>query len=183
RSTRSALSPYTTRFRSVDEVVGVLLARDLWRAIRAGEGLVATVMREPLFVPQTRAVEPLIADMRRQRIKMAIVIDEYGGTAGLVTLEDLVEEIVGEIHDEHEADPIPLERTGPGEIQASGQAGLSGIAESLDATLPLEDYDTIGGYVFGVLGRLPTVGDVVRFPEGRVEVLAMDKRRVARVRV
>src|SRR5690606_41227071 len=91
RSTRSALSPYTTRFRSVDEVVGVLLARDLWRAIRAGEGLVATVMREPLFVPQTRAVEPLIADMRRQRIKMAIVIDEYGGTAGLRSEEHTCE--------------------------------------------------------------------------------------------
>lgn len=167
----------------VDEVVGVLLARDLWRAIRAGDGQVATIMREPLFVPQTRPVEPLIADMRRQRIKMAIVIDEYGGTAGLVTLEDLVEEIVGEIHDEHEADPIPMERIGPLELQASGQAALADVAEQLDVTFPLEDYDTIGGFVFGVLGRLPTVGDVVPFPEGRVEVLAMDKRRVARVRV
>lgn len=167
----------------VDEVVGVLLARDLWRAIRAGDGQVASIMREPLFVPQTRPVEPLIADMRRQRIKMAIVIDEYGGTAGLVTLEDLVEEIVGEIHDEHEADPVPMERISPTELHASGQAALADVAEQLDVTLPLEDYDTIGGFVFGALGRLPTVGDTVPFPEGRVEVLAMDKRRVARVRV
>jgi CBS domain containing-hemolysin-like protein len=114
---------------------------------------------------------------------MAIVIDEYGGTAGLVTLEDLVEEIVGEIHDEHEADPVPVERIGPTELHASGQASLADVAGQLDVAMPLEDYDTIGGFVFGTLGRLPTVGDVVRFPDGRVEVLAMDKRRVARVRV
>jgi CBS domain containing-hemolysin-like protein len=167
----------------IDQVVGVLLARDLWRGIRAGAEGITTLFREPLFVPQTRPVEDLIADMRRQRIKMAIVLDEYGGTAGLVTLEDLVEEIVGEIQDEHEVDMVPFERISATEMHAAGGVAIASLSERLDAELPIEDYDTIGGYVFGALGRLPHVGDIVTFDGGRIEVLAMDKRRVARVQI
>jgi CBS domain containing-hemolysin-like protein len=165
----------------IDQIVGILLARDLWRGIRAGTATLAPLLREPLFVPQTRPVEELIADMRRQRIKMAVVLDEYGGTAGLVTLEDLVEEIVGEIQDEHEVDLVPFERISSTEMQAAGGVAIASLSERLGAELPLEDYDTIGGFVFGALGRLPHVGDVVPFDGGRIEVLAMDKRRVARV--
>ncbi len=168
---------------NVDSIVGILLARDLWRAIRAGVGDVPSIMREPLLIPESRAVESLIAEMRRQRIQMAVVLDEYGGTAGLVTLEDLVEEIVGEIQDEHEVEPIPFERVGPSEVQAAGSVALAELAEHLDVELPVDTYDTIGGYVFGQLGRLPVVGDEVKFDGGRVRVLTMDKRRVARVRV
>ncbi len=168
---------------NVDSIVGILLARDLWRAIRAGVGDVPSIMREPLLIPESRAVESLIAEMRRQRIQMAVVLDEYGGTAGLVTLEDLVEEIVGEIQDEHEVEPIPFERVGPAEVQAAGSVALAELAEHLDVELPVDTYDTIGGYVFGQLGRLPVVGDEVKFEGGRVRVLTMDKRRVARVRV
>ncbi len=167
----------------IDQIVGVLLARDLWRGIRAGADGIGSLFREPLFVPQTRPVEELIADMRRQRIKMAIVLDEYGGTAGLVTLEDLVEEIVGEIQDEHEVDMVPFERISATEMHAAGGVAIASLSERLDAELPIEDYDTIGGFVFGSLGRLPHVGDVVTFDGGRIEVLAMDKRRVARVQI
>lgn len=168
---------------NIDSVVGILLARDLFRAIRAGVGDVPGIMREPLLIPETRPVESLIAEMRRQRIQMAVVLDEYGGTAGLVTLEDLVEEIVGEIQDEHEVEPIPFERVGPAEVQAAGSVALAELAEHLDVELPVETYDTIGGFVFGQLGRLPRVGDEVKFNGGRMRVLTMDKRRVARVRV
>lgn len=168
---------------NVDSIVGILLARDLFRAIRAGVGDVPSIMREPLLIPETRPVESLIAEMRRQRIQMAVVLDEYGGTAGLVTLEDLVEEIVGEIQDEHEVEPIPFERVGPSEVQAAGSVALAELAEHLDVELPVETYDTIGGFVFGQLGRLPRVGDEVKFEGGRMRVLTMDKRRVARVRV
>lgn len=167
----------------IDDVVGIVLARDLLRALRSGTRDLPALMRDPLFVPRTRRVEPLIGDMRRQRIKMAIVMDEYGGTEGLVTLEDLVEEIVGEIQDEHEADPVPLERVGPDEIRASGAVALAELAELFDLELPTERYDTVGGYIFGELGRLPQVGDAVAVPGGTVEVLAMDRRRVAQVRV
>ena len=166
---------------SIDHIVGILLARDLWRAMRLGDRAVSSIMREPLFVPESRRVESLIPEMRERRIKMAVVLDEFGGTAGLVTLEDLVEEIVGEIEDEHERGPLSFERLSPTEVIASGGASLEEIAEELHLDLPVETYDTIGGYVFGQLGRLPIVGDEVRFDGGRVRVLAMDRRRVARV--
>ncbi len=167
----------------IDQIIGVLLARDLFRAIRSGTGTISTIMREPVLVPESRFVESLIAEMRHRRIQMAIVLDEYGGTAGLVTLEDLVEEIVGEIQDEHETGPVPFERTGPADVQAAGAVALAELADFLDVELPVELYDSIGGFVFGELGRLPKVGDDVRFEGGNVRVLAMDGRRVARVNI
>lgn len=167
----------------VDQITGILLARDLFRAIRSGTGTVESLMREPMLVPESRFVESLIAEMRHRRIQMAIVLDEYGGTAGLVTLEDLVEEIVGEIQDEHETGAMPFERTGPDSVQAAGAVALAELADFLDAELPVALYDSIGGFVFGELGRLPKVGDEVHFDGGRVRVLAMDGRRVARVNI
>src|SRR5690606_18504335 len=105
---------------TIDHVVGVVLARDLWRAAREGVTTLAEVVREPSFVPESKPVEDMIREMRQQRIKMVIVLDEYGGTAGLVTLEDLIEEIVGEIQDEHEQEPLPFEEELGGEVRISG---------------------------------------------------------------
>jgi putative hemolysin len=166
---------------SVDNIVGILLARDLWRSLRLGERTITSIMREPMLVPETKRVEALIPEMRARRIKMAVVLDEFGGTAGIVTFEDLVEEIVGEIQDEHESGPLPYERISPSEVLANGGASLAELANDLDLELPVDLYDTIGGYVFGQLGRLPKVGEAVVFTGGLVRVLAMDKRRVARV--
>ncbi len=166
---------------SIDHIVGILLARDLWRAMRIGDRTIASIMREPMLVPETKRVEALIPEMRARRVKMAVVLDEFGGTAGLVTFEDLVEEIVGEIQDEHESGPLPYERVSPSEVLANGGASLAEVVDELDLELPTDLYDTIGGYVFGQLGHLPKVGDEVAFPGGTVRVLAMDKRRVARV--
>lgn len=167
---------------SIDHIVGILLARDLWRAMRiGGDRPVTSIMREPMLVPETKRVEALIPEMRARRVKMAVVLDEFGGTAGLVTFEDLVEEIVGEIQDEHESGPLPYERIGPTEVLANGGASLAELADELDLELPIDLYDTIGGFVFGQLGHLPKVGDEVCFTGGRARVLAMDKRRVARV--
>jgi putative hemolysin len=168
---------------SVDNIVGILLARDLWRSLRLGERTITSIMREPMLVPETKRVEALIPEMRARRIKMAVVLDEFGGTAGIVTFEDLVEEIVGEIQDEHESGPLPYERISPSEVLANGGASLAELANELDLELPVELYDTIGGYVFGQIGHLPKVGDGVTFLGGSVRVLAMDKRRVARVAI
>jgi len=168
---------------SVDHIVGVLVARDLWRGIRRGITDLTTLIREPLLVPSTRRIETLIPEMRARRIKMSIVLDEYGGTAGLATFEDLVEEIVGEIQDEHESGSEPFERMGDREVLASGEASLSDLAEALEVKLPHDQYDSIGGFVFGQLGRVPTVGDEVSFTGGTIRVLAMDQRQVARVSV
>jgi putative hemolysin len=166
---------------SIDHVVGVLLARDLWRA--AGEGVreIRGLLRPARFVPPTKPVEDLIAEMRSQRIKMAIVLDEFGGTAGLVTLEDLIEEIVGEIQDEHEQEPLPFEEELEGEVRVGGGVPLREVNERFGLELPEALFDTVGGYVFGRLGRVARVGDEIDFPGGRLRVLAMDGRRIDRL--
>ncbi|MFP4624441.1 MAG: hemolysin family protein [Gemmatimonadota bacterium] len=166
---------------TLDEIIGVLLARDLWKAQLDGGATLRDVVRDPTFIPASKPVESQIQDMRQQRIKMAIVLDEYGGTAGLVTLEDLIEEIVGEIQDEHEAEPRPFEETADGETLFEGAVPIWEVNERLDLSLPEEDYDTVGGFVFGTLGRVPTVGDQVALPDGVLQVVAMDGRRVARL--
>jgi putative hemolysin len=126
-------------------------------------------------------VEDLIKEMRRQRIKMAIVLDEFGGTAGLVTLEDLIEEIVGEIQDEHELEPLPFEEEAEGETRISGGVSLEEVNDRFGLELPDDIYDTIGGFVFGQLGRIASEGDEVAFPGGRLRVVAMEGRRIDRV--
>jgi putative hemolysin len=132
-------------------------------------------------VPESKPVEDLIREMRTERITMAIILDEFGGTAGLVTLEDLIEEIVSEIQDEHEIEPLPVEEVAEGETRISGGVSLEEVNERFDLTLPEEVYDTIGGFVFGQLGRVAEVGDEVSFDGGRFRLVAMDGRRVHRV--
>ncbi|HSJ31492.1 MAG TPA: hemolysin family protein [Longimicrobiales bacterium] len=165
----------------VDSIVGVLIARDLWRAAREGVRDLKTVLRPATFVPESKPVEALIREMRQQRLKMAIVLDEYGGTAGLVTLEDLIEEIVGEIQDEHEQDPLPFEEELEGEIRISGSVPVTEVNEKFELDLPEDMYETVGGFVFGTLGRVGKVGDEVSVAGGVLRVIAMDGRRIDRV--
>jgi CBS domain containing-hemolysin-like protein len=166
---------------TLDDVEGVLLARDALRAIREdAASIVATVMRPAYFVPETKPVEDLIREMRAERLNMAIVIDEFGGTSGLVTLEDLIEEIVGEIHDEHEI-ALPTFQGSDGRTLIAGQAPIWQVNEKLGLELNEEEHDTIGGFVFGHLGRIPREGDEVAVEGGRLRVVNMSGRRVARV--
>jgi putative hemolysin len=166
---------------TLDDVEGILLAREAWRAARridAAAGV--TVMRPPHFVPETKPVEDLIREMRAARINMAIVIDEFGGTSGLVTLEDLIEEIVGEIHDEHETEtPDFVGRRRPDPHR--GAVPVWQVNERLGLELSEEEHDTIGGYVFGGSAACPQEGDEVPVDGGRFQVVAMSGRRVERV--
>jgi CBS domain containing-hemolysin-like protein len=159
----------------------VLLARDLWRAVRTGVSELREVIRAPTFVPESKPVEDMIREMRGQRLKMAIVLDEYGGTAGLVTLEDLIEEIVGEIQDEHEQEPLPFEEELEGEVRIGGSVPVAEVNERFGLSLPEDLYETVGGYVFGTLGRITEVGDAVMVPGGTLRVVAMDGRRIERI--
>lgn len=166
---------------SLDDIVGVILARDVMRASRAGEtGRAGELMRAVHFVPETKPVEQLIREMRSSRQNMAIVVDEFGGTAGLVTLEDLIEEIVGEIHDEHELVAPGIERVGD-EWRISGLAPLHEVAEQLEVELADEEHDTIGGFIFGQLGRIAEPGDEVAVSGGRFLVVSMAGRRIERL--
>jgi putative hemolysin len=166
---------------SIDHVVGVLLARDLWRADREGVTAIRELLRPPIFVPESKAVEDLIREMRQQRLQMAIVLDEFGGTAGLVTLEDLIEQIIGEIQDEHELEPLPFEEEMAGEVRVRGDVPLWEVNERFELSLPEEVYDTLGGYVFGQLGRIAEVGDEVVAGRARFRVVSMEGRRISRV--
>ena len=167
---------------SLDQIVGIIVARDLWRALRDGDGKLRDVMRSPTFAPASKPVEDLIPEMRGQRNKMAIVVDEFGGTAGLVTLEDLIEEIIGEIQDEHEGhEPIPFESLGGGRLRVWGGVSLRDASARMGFVMEDDDedrFDTIGGFVFGRLDRIPEVGDEVDLELGALRVARMRGRRV-----
>ena len=164
---------------SIDKIEGLLLARDLWRAHLDGVTKISQVMRPVKFLPTTKLVEDLIPEMRTQRTKMVIVIDEFGGTAGLVTLEDLIEEIVGEIQDEHEEDePLSFEDLDDGTVRIWGGVAVREVNDRLDLTVAEEPHDTLGGYVFGALNRIGQVGDVVELENARLRITQMRGRRV-----
>lgn len=167
---------------SLDRIVGVVVGRDVWRANVDGHADLSSVIRPVPFAPTSKPVEDLITEMRRQRIKMAIVVDEFGGTAGLVTLEDLIEEIIGEIQDEHEADePMDFQTLVGGRVRVWGGTSLRETSARLDFSPTEEEeegYDTIGGFVLGRLNRIPRIGDEVPVESGRFRVTHMSGRRI-----
>jgi len=164
---------------SLDRIVGILLARDLWRADRDGVTDIAEILRPIQFSPATKPVDDLIREMRTERVKMVIVVDEFGGTAGLVTLEDLLEEIVGEIQDEHEGDEPPeFTRLESGQTRIWGGVPLREASAILEVPLPEGEYDTIAGFVFGHLNRIPRPGDLVEVEGGALRVVRMRGRRI-----
>jgi putative hemolysin len=164
---------------SVDRIEGIVVARDVWQADRDGTEELTEVLRPVQFVPTSKLVEDLLPEMRGQRSKMSIVVDEFGGTAGLVTLEDLIEEIVGEIQDEHEGDePLGFQDLGEGQMRIWGGVPVREVNDKLDLDLADEPHDTLGGFVFGALNRLARVGDVVEVGGGRFRVTRVRGRRI-----
>jgi len=175
-------SRYPVYTESLDEIVGVVHAKDILTALRARpHETVQAIMRPPLFVPGTREVEDVLADMKRLKTHLAVVLDEYGGTAGLVTMEDLLEEIVGPIFDEY--DPLDRPAAGDGAARLDGALPITEFNTKYDASLDDTDYTTLGGYVFGQLGRLPRPGDRVTVVPHTFEVVEMDGRRVKSLRL
>lgn len=170
---------------SLDNIIGVLYAKDLLRYFATGqkEASLVALMRKATFVPESKRLDELFQELQRSKRHIAIVVDEYGGTAGLVTLEDLLEEIVGEIQDEYDVEEIQVEVLSPTEVIASGLAPLSDINEVLSLDLEVEDVDTVGGLVYTMLGRMPTVGDTIDLPDVELEVVAVQGRRVKQVRL
>lgn len=175
---------------SLDEIVGMIHVKDVFAILAGARKPPATItrlIRQPLYVPASRGVLDLLADMRAKRMHLAIVIDEYSGTEGLITIEDLVEEIVGEIEDEHDDAPvallIPLE---DGLWDADARAPLEDVARDVDARLGEvdEDVDTLGGLAFVLAGRVPEAGEMLEHPSGwRLEVVDADTKRVTRLRL
>jgi CBS domain containing-hemolysin-like protein len=179
---RERYSRYPVYRETSDDIVGVFLAKDFWLHEDPTHFELRAHLREPLFVPATRAAERVLDDLRRTRAHLAVVLDEYGGTAGIVTMEDLVEEVVGDIADEYD----PLSRDAllfDGVLELAGSMSLVDVRSDHKLPIPEGDWTTLGGYAFAMLGRLPRVGDRVTYPGGELEVVAMDGRRVAALRV
>ena len=178
-------SRYPVYGETLDDIVGLVHAKDILAGLRSAKGgSLRAVLRPAVFVPGTREVEDVLADMKRQKIHLAIVLDEFGGTAGLVTMEDLLEEIVGQIYDEYDRSSGDT-RAAPGEGAPllPGAMPLRDVNQTYGLELDERNYTTIGGYLFGTLGRLPKVGDRVTVKGGAFEIVEMDGRRVGATRL
>jgi putative hemolysin len=172
---------------SVDEILGILYAKDLLPFLRASAGPrpdLRTLLRTPVYIPESMTVDDLLHEFQRRKVHIAIVLDEYGGTAGLVTIEDLLEEIVGEIQDEYDVEEPMVVRLSDDEARLDGRASVDDLAELFDTNLGLEDedeYDTVGGLIYHRIGGVPTPGDRVEVDGLTLTVESTDGRRVGKV--
>ena len=182
---RHGLSRLPVCRSDIDDIVGVVLLKDLARTERSGGGErpVSDAMRRAMFVPETKRVDELLREMRTAGGHLAVVVDEYGGTAGLVTLEDLVEELVGEIVDEFDRPEPLVEPLAGGEALVHGRMPIDQLNTLVGAQLPDDDWDTVGGLIFSTLGHVPDVGETVEVGGLMLRVEHMERRRITRVRL
>ena len=171
---------------TIDNVVGLVYAKDVLRALRAGnlDDPAGPIARAAYFVPDTKKVDELLQDLQQKRVHLAIVVDEYGGTAGVVSIEDLLEEIVGEIRDEYDVnEEMPIQRIDASISIVDARVSIRDINEELDLHLDVEELDTLGGLVYHELGKVPTEGDEVRMNGCLITVMSTDGRRIKKLKV
>jgi CBS domain containing-hemolysin-like protein len=170
---------------SLDNILGFVFVKDLIHVQEEGArpGAVTALMRPAYFVPETKRVSDLLKEFQRQQVQIAIVVDEYGGTAGVVTLEDLLEEIVGEIRDEYDKESEAIVDEGDGVFLVSGKADIDAVSERLGVTVERKGFDTIGGYVLSRVGRVPAVGESFEADGLRLDVVDAERRRVHKLRI
>jgi CBS domain containing-hemolysin-like protein len=168
----------------VDEVVGILYAKDLLRAlVKGGDFSLADLVRKPFFVPETKRIDSLFREMKRRRVHIAVAVDEYGGVSGIVFLEDIIEEIVGEIDDEFDEVREAVIALGDGLWLCDAMAGLDEIGEALGLSLPVDEFETLGGYLFDLFGRIPSRSEGVTAAGAEFTVQDMHGNRITSVRV
>ena len=169
----------------LEDIVGVVYAKDVLRELRGGQGRrsLEDLARKAAFVPESRKVSDLLRDMQRQKFHMALVVDEYGSLVGLVTLEDLLEEIVGEIFDEYDREDPNVEPAGDGRYRVNARLPVDELNELLEVDLPQEDWDSVGGLMMGILGRVPAQGERVEVKGLRFTAEQVKGRRIAKVLV
>ena len=165
-------------------MVGIIYAKDLLYVTEA-EFSAGQLMRKPLFIPMSKNLRDLLHELRTQKVHMAIVLDEYGGTAGLVTIEDILEELVGDIVDEYDEDePEPLTRIDDNTVDIDARMRVDEINEELDIDLPdTDDYETVGGFVFSTMGHVPAVGERCVHENVEIQVIDAEPRRIIRLRL
>jgi putative hemolysin len=169
----------------VDDVVGIVYVKDLVVAERSGGGsqFITSLIREVVVVPENKLVADLMRDMQANKYHMVMVADEYGIIVGLATLEDCLEELVGEIVDEHDDEDLSLQVMGNGDYVVVGSMPISRLNGELEMKIPETEYDTIGGFIFGMLGHVPVQGEWVEFDGWKISTELLDGRRIQQVRI
>ena len=170
---------------SLDNVLGFVFVKDLIQQAAASEpqAPITPLIRPAIFVPETKRVVELLRELQRNRLQVAVVVDEYGGTSGLVTLEDLIEEIVGEIRDEYDVEVEPVIDEGNGRYVFSGKAHVQELTDRLHVASEGEGFETVGGFLLSRLGRVPSAGEQFEIDGLTVQVLEAERRRITRVRI
>ena len=182
----SPFTRYPAYRGSLDEILGILHVRDLFKALYS-QGIenveIESLLRKPYLVPETKDIAALLAEFRKTSQHMAIVVDEYGSMQGIVTLEDLLEEIVGEIEDEYDLPDESVERVDDRTIRIDGTFPIDDFNERFGTSIPVEDFHTMGGFVFGLLGRAPEAGDAVEWDGLKLEVVEVEGSRIDRLTI
>jgi putative hemolysin len=170
---------------SVDKILGLLYAKDLLKVLREGSQIdsLRSLLRPVYFVPEAKVVDELLAEMQARRVHMAVVVDEYGGVAGLVTMEDIVEEIIGEVRDEYDqSEELPYTQIGEGEFIFQGRIDLDKFNEIMDSHLPLNEAETLGGFIYNQIERVPASGETVQVEGLELTMEQVSGRRIRKVR-
>jgi CBS domain containing-hemolysin-like protein len=182
---RTGFSRIPVYQRDIDDIVGLAYAKDVLRRLHDGQAdkPLADILRPAPFMPESMRAAECLREMRRRKSHMVIVIDEYGGTAGLVTIEDLLEEIVGEIADEYDSEEPNVEPLPDGDYRVNARLGIDEVNELLDVELPSTEWDSIGGLLFNLVGGVPREGQEVEFQGLRLRAERVQGRRIGRVRI
>jgi CBS domain containing-hemolysin-like protein len=183
--TREGYSRLPVYRDSIDDIVGVLYGKDLFSLLLGGRltDTVGGFTRPAYFVPESKKSDDLLRELQQQRVHIAVVVDEYGGTAGLVTIEDILEEIVGEIQDEFDTEEQKIVTEGQDSALVDGSVSIDDVNDILGLSLTTEEVDSVGGLVYEKLGRVPVVGDTITVDGATLTVISAHRRRVTRVRV
>ena len=170
---------------SLDNIIGVIYAKDVFSLIEHKNLIILhDILRPPFVVPGTKSVPDLLREFQRKRIHLAVVVDEFGGTEGIITLEDILEEIVGDIKDEYDEDARPFERISDDTVEVAGRMNIADFNELVNYHIPeSEEYDTLGGFITKIMGRIPSAGDECDYEALRIDIVKVDERRIELVRI
>jgi CBS domain containing-hemolysin-like protein len=170
---------------SIDNIIGLLYAKDLLKCWgeQQEQVLVRRIMRAPYFIPETKNLEQLLQEFKRKRVHLAIVIDEYGGTSGLITIEDLLEQIVGDIQDEYDSEDVLFTVNSDGSITAEARMPVDDLEEFFTIQIERDKFDSVGGLIFHLIGKIPTNGEIVEGSGLQLTIIEADERKIIRVRI
>lgn len=169
---------------TIDNVIGILYVKDLLRTLVKHENIdINTIVRKPFFVPESKRIDDLLRDMRRKRVHIAVAVDEYGGVSGIVCMEDIIEEIVGDIQDEFDNEREDILQIGEGVYLCDARINLEDLSESLKIDLPFEDFDTLGGFVFDLFGKIPVKYEKVSFGGHDFIIQDMEGHKIHTVKI